>query len=68
MLYMRIIIEKGYSNLVVNQVLSKHNLDNQDRSLITRIIYGTLQKYYLLDWELSKHIKSNTNIRLKFYY
>lgn len=60
-----IISKKGYSNLVVNQTINKSNLSPQDRSLLTKIVYGTLQNYYLLEWEVNKYISSKTNSKLK---
>lgn len=60
-----IINKKGYSNLVVNQTINKSNLSPQDRSLLTKIVYGTLQNYYLLEWEVNKYISNKTNSKIK---
>jgi 16S rRNA (cytosine967-C5)-methyltransferase len=60
-----IISKKGYSNLVVNQTINKSNLSPQDRSLLTKIVYGTLQNYYLLEWEVNKYISNKTNSKIK---
>lgn len=50
---------KAYSNLQVDETLSRHELNAADRRLVTTIIYGTLQHQLTLEYWL----KSLTNGR-----
>ncbi|WP_018247323.1 16S rRNA (cytosine(967)-C(5))-methyltransferase RsmB [Orenia marismortui] len=44
----------GFSNLVVNSLLNKSNLDKRDRSLATYLIYGVTRRRNTLDWIINK--------------
>ncbi|PRX33532.1 NusB antitermination factor [Orenia metallireducens] len=46
--------EDGFSNLVVNTLLNKSNLDKRDRSLATQLIYGVIRRRNTLDWIINK--------------
>lgn len=53
-------IEQGgaYSNLLLNRLYKQHStLDPRDRSLITEIVYGTIQNQRLLDFYLQPFLK-----------
>lgn len=52
-------IEKNqaYSNLMVNHVIKKNELDQKDIPLLTELVYGTLQRKITLDYFLSPFIK-----------
>lgn len=47
----------AYSNLQLNQLLSKHQLNDNDRRLATRIVYGTLQRQLTLEYWLQPFVK-----------
>ncbi|OWZ84167.1 16S rRNA (cytosine(967)-C(5))-methyltransferase RsmB [Natranaerobius trueperi] len=52
--YKRIIEDKGYSNLVLQTFLKRSHLSQQDKALVSRIVYGTLQWQGLLDHYLKQ--------------
>jgi 16S rRNA (cytosine967-C5)-methyltransferase len=57
---------KAYSNLELDSAIRSNDLNDMDKALLTNIIYGTLQNYYLLDWELNQVVnnKPKSKIRL----
>ncbi len=59
--YKRIIDDKAYSNLVLNNILNKSALSIEDRALTTKIVYGTLQWQGLLDHYLQSLSKRPVN-------
>jgi 16S rRNA (cytosine967-C5)-methyltransferase len=57
-------IEQGgaYSNLLLNQLYKEHpDLDPRDRSLITEIVYGTIQHQRILDFYLQPFLKQKVD-------
>ena len=47
---MEVLEKQGFSNHVLNAVLSKYQyLEKQERSFISRLSLGTIEKAYLLD-------------------
>ncbi len=62
----RIILENGYSNLVLKDL--PNNLNQKDVSLITQMVYGTLQNYELLSYQwknkVDKKVKKDIEILL----
>ncbi|MDO4902956.1 MAG: 16S rRNA (cytosine(967)-C(5))-methyltransferase RsmB [Limosilactobacillus sp.] len=47
----------AYSNLQLNQLLVKHKLDDNDRRLATRLVYGVLQRQLTLEYWLQPFVK-----------
>ncbi len=60
----KIINEEGFVNLVISEYLRQNSLTDHERRLFTRIVYGTVEKYLLLDYYLQPYIKGK---RLKPY-
>ncbi|MDP4088491.1 MAG: 16S rRNA (cytosine(967)-C(5))-methyltransferase RsmB, partial [Bacillota bacterium] len=55
---LRQILEEGaYSNIVLRNSLNKYELKEQDRGLITEIVYGTLKYRYTIDSILSSMVR-----------
>ncbi|MBQ8293501.1 MAG: 16S rRNA (cytosine(967)-C(5))-methyltransferase RsmB [Bacilli bacterium] len=52
----KIINEAGYINLVVSDSIEKEKLTDHERRLFTKIVYGTVEKYLLLDYYLKPYI------------
>lgn len=52
----RVIKQRAYSNLQLNQVLQKHKLSDADKGLLTNIVYGVLQHKLTLDYWLEPFI------------
>ncbi len=50
--------EGGYSNLVLNSLLSESMLTGEDKSLCTAIFYGTLDRMVTIDFYLKRLIKT----------
>lgn len=54
----RVIVEDGYSNIVLNSFLnSKESLDARDRDFISRVFYGVLETKLTLDYIISQYSK-----------
>jgi len=53
--------ENGFSNLVVNSLLNRSNLDKRDRSLATQLIYGVIRRRNTLDWIINKFASRKIN-------
>ncbi|WP_027339152.1 16S rRNA (cytosine(967)-C(5))-methyltransferase RsmB [Halonatronum saccharophilum] len=49
--------EGGFSNIVLNNLLNKSNLDKRDRGLATQLIYGSLRRRNTLDWVIDHFAK-----------
>ena len=54
---LRVDYDNGYSNLVLNQVLEKANLNKQDASLASMIFYGVLENRTRLDYVISCFVR-----------
>ncbi len=48
--------EKAYSNLVLNQLMNKHELTRSDAGLVTELVYGTIQRMNTIDYYLSRFV------------
>lgn len=48
---------QSYSNLLLNNLIKKHQLSPVDSGLLTEISYGTIQRKMTLDYFLSPYIK-----------
>jgi 16S rRNA (cytosine967-C5)-methyltransferase len=57
-------IEKNqsYSNLLLNQMIEKHQMDRRDVGLLTEIVYGTIQRKFTLEFYLAPFIKKAKKI------
>lgn len=54
----KVTADGGYSNLVLNNLLSEHSLSPEDSALCTAIFYGTLDRMVTVDFYLKKLIKT----------
>lgn len=54
---LRIKRDGAYSNLALNQALSRENAGRQDASFIAALVYGVLERGITLDWILSPYLK-----------
>ncbi|MGP4040348.1 16S rRNA (cytosine(967)-C(5))-methyltransferase RsmB [Gracilibacillus sp. D59] len=61
-LLMRISDQGGYSHLVIDQMLKKHQLESRDGALLTEIVYGTLQRKLTLEYDLTNFIRTKKKI------
>ncbi len=52
----KIINNGGYVNLVISDIIKNNELTDHERRLFTRIVYGTVDKYLLLDYYLKPYI------------
>ena len=57
-------IEKNqsYSNLLLNNIIKKNEIDKKDIGLLTELTYGTLQRKMTLDFFLQPFIKSSKKV------
>lgn len=46
---------KGFSHILVNDVFSKNNLDENDRAFVSRLYLGTLEQVVYLDYTLGRY-------------
>lgn len=46
--------DSGYSNLVLKSMLEKSSLNREDKSFVTRLFYGVIEKMKLIDFNISK--------------
>jgi 16S rRNA (cytosine967-C5)-methyltransferase len=53
----KIINQGGFVNIVVDETLSSRNLDDSERRLFTRLVYGTVENKILIDYYLCRFIK-----------
>ena len=58
-------VEKNhsYSNLLLNKMIEKHQLERKDASLLTEIVYGTIQRKETLQYYLAPFIKNRKKIK-----
>lgn len=66
----RVVKQRAYSNLQLNQVLQQHKLNDADRRLLTNIVYGVLQHQLTLDYWLQafvSHKKLDSWVRVLFW-
>lgn len=51
------ILDKGaYSNIIVNEYLTKFEFSNEDKGLFTNLIYGTLQNLLTIEYYLEPYL------------
>ncbi|RFB19110.1 16S rRNA (cytosine(967)-C(5))-methyltransferase RsmB [Bacillus sp. HNG] len=57
-------IEKNqaYSNILLNQMIKKHEVKGKDVGLLTEIVYGTIQRRDTLDFYLAPFLKKNKKL------
>lgn len=58
----------GYSNIVIDRILRKYQMDQRDSALATELFYGVLSKRITLDYAISRFLKNPKNpmdIRVK---
>ena len=53
-----ITLKNAYTNIVVNETLSKFELSNEDKSFFTALVYGTIQNLITLDYYISPFINT----------
>ncbi|WMJ82096.1 16S rRNA (cytosine(967)-C(5))-methyltransferase RsmB [Clostridium sp. MB40-C1] len=53
--------QNSYSNIVLKNELNKCDLNNNDKGLITEIVYGTIKYKYTIDIILNSFIKNGIN-------
>lgn len=46
----------GFSNLTIDAVLSKSNLDTRDRSFVSNLFYGVIERQLTIDYQLSLYL------------
>ena len=58
-------IEKGgaYSTILFNKYVQKNNFSDQDRGLLTELVYGTLQRKLTIDEYLSDFVKKPQKVQ-----
>lgn len=56
-LILKVTGEHSYSNLAVNAALREHPLSEQDKSLLTMLVYGVLERKLTLDYNLELYLK-----------
>ena len=49
---------QSYSNLLLNNLINKHQLSSVDSGLLTEITYGTIQRKMTIDYFLKPYIKN----------
>ncbi|MDP5273366.1 16S rRNA (cytosine(967)-C(5))-methyltransferase RsmB [Chengkuizengella axinellae] len=68
--------KKAYSNILLNESLNKFQLERQEVSLTTEIVYGTIQRMNTIDYFLNQFVSKKVNklqpwvrslLRLSFY-
>ena len=51
-------LEGAYSNLTLNKYFNENDLSSADKSLVTALFYGVLDRTITLDFVLSSYIKT----------
>ncbi len=52
---------KAYSNIALNKIITQNDLSSMDRSFLTALFYGVLDRKITLDFVISQFIKTPTN-------
>lgn len=60
--------EGAYSNIALNQQLKTSHLSEQDKGLVTEIVYGTVSRKMTLEWILSHYIEDRDKLEPWVYY
>ncbi|MFZ3576554.1 16S rRNA (cytosine(967)-C(5))-methyltransferase RsmB [Virgibacillus sp. DJP39] len=58
-LLLRIESDSGFSHLIIDQEIRTNQLPDRDVSLLTEVVYGTLQRKLTLDYYLEPYMNSN---------
>src|SRR5690554_5804182 len=53
----KIVDKGGYSNIVVNEYLTKYELPKEEKALFTILVLGTVEKMITLDYYLEDFLK-----------
>ena len=53
---MKTIRDSAYSNLTLDAVLSKSDLDTRDRSFVSNLFYGVIERQLTIDYQLSLYL------------
>lgn len=53
----------GYSHLLINQAIEQRGLSDRDTSLLTEIVYGTIQRKHTIDFYLSPFIQKKSKLK-----
>jgi len=54
--------EDAYSNLLLREVLEKHDLPKEESNLLTELVYGVLQRKLTLDYQLAPFLKKQKKL------
>ncbi|WP_032673597.1 transcription antitermination factor NusB, partial [Streptococcus sobrinus] len=54
--------EGAYSNLALKHGLAKSDLSQQDKALVTEIVYGTVARKITLEWQLAHVIEDREKL------
>ncbi len=54
---------QAYSNLLLTSVIKTNTLSDQDRGLLTELVYGTLQNKIALDYMLKPFIRKPNKVK-----
>src|SRR5690625_3826451 len=61
-LLIRIDRDGGFSHLVIDNEIKRRNIKSQDRSLLTEVVYGTIERKLTLDFWLKPFIQTNKKL------
>lgn len=53
---MKTVRDGGYSNLTLDAVLSKSDLDTRDKSFVSNLLYGVIERQLTIDYQLVKYL------------
>ena len=56
----KILINKGFINIVINDILKESKLDVKRKALFTRIVYGVVENKILLDYQISFYLEKDS--------
>lgn len=56
----KILINKGFINIVINDLLKDSKLDIKRKALFTRIVYGVVENKILLDYQINFYLKKDS--------
>ena len=48
--------DKAYSNLTIDNMLSKSGLEARDRAFVSKLCYGCIERKITLDYQIEKHL------------
>lgn len=58
----RVLTEGAYSNIVLSNELNDSDLSDQDKSLVTEIVYGTLRRKKTIDVIIANFVRDMTQM------